>query len=88
MGDRKRIYTSRSSQHELVGCIYIRVPVSDSFSPSFYDGVVDVGVPLLVGLDFLTPSRLVLDYADDEVRSKTDGWCIPLIGKNGHAYLF
>lgn len=45
-------------------------------------------VLLLLGLDVLTSSSLILDFSDNEVRSKNDEWSFPLLRNNGHSYLF
>lgn len=34
----------------------------------------------------MSAPRLILDFGVDEVRSKTDGWVLPLVRKNGHVY--
>lgn len=88
LGETKKVvYTFGSHRHKGVGRINIRIPISTSFFLSFTADVVDVDVPLLLGLDVLTASQLILDFAEDEVCSKADGWKFPLTRKNGHVYL-
>ena len=84
----KLIYTFGSRQHKGIGPVNIRVPVSSSFFFSFIADVVDVYLPLLIGLDVLKSVGLILEFADDEVRAKADGWSLHLVRKHGHIYLF
>lgn len=86
-GLQKLIYTFGSHQHSGIGQVNILVPISHSFFLSFDADVVDANVPLLLGLDVLTSYRMILNFADDEVTSKADGWRLPLIRKGGHVYL-
>lgn len=81
------VYNFGSHHHKGVGRINIRFPISDSFFLSFSADVLDVEVPLLLGIDVMSASRLILEFGVDEMRSKNDGCVLPLERKNGHVYL-
>lgn len=66
-------------KHAGVGTIDVSIPSSPSFFISFDADVVDVDVPLLLGLDVLTSYRMVLNFTHDEVTSKKDNWSLPLV---------
>lgn len=38
-------------------------------------------------LDVMSSFKIMLDFGDDQLVSKTDGWTLPLVRKYGHAYL-
>lgn len=61
------------STHKEIGNIPVSIPVYNRFFLSFTADVVDVDVPLLLGLDLLTQARLILDFDEDAVHSKADG---------------
>lgn len=66
-----------SHRHRTVGCLKIRVPISNSFSLSFSVDVVDVDAPLLLG-NALASSKLILYFAENKVQSKVDSCSVPL----------
>lgn len=71
---KKFTFTFVSSRHKGFGNIPVGIPVSNNFLLSFNADVVDVDVPLPLGLDLLTRASLILGFADDELLSKSDGW--------------
>lgn len=70
---QKLLFTFGNKKHKGLGHITIRMPVSNGFFLSFTADVVDLDVPLLLGLDLLTQASLILYFAHDAMRSKTDG---------------
>lgn len=48
--------------------------------------MVDVSVPLLLGLDALCDMHAVLDIKKNKLSSQGDGWTLPLAPKMGHLY--
>lgn len=93
---KKLVCTFGSHQHKEIGRVNIRIAVSESLFFTFEADVVDVDVPLLLGIDVIKSSRLVLDFSKKEVRSEADGWNLPLIrkkrsrvsGMDGQHYLY
>lgn len=61
---RKFTFKFGEPTHEGIGNIRIRAPVSSNFFLSFTADVVEVDVPLLLGLYLLTQARLTLDFAE------------------------
>ena len=49
--------------------------------------MVDVDVPLLLGLDFLDEYKMNVDTANDMLESKSHIWSLPLTRNLGHLYL-
>lgn len=44
-------------------------------------------MPFLLGLDALTKFKVALTFDDKVMRSKLDGWLLPLVHKNRHMYI-
>lgn len=49
--------------------------------------IVDVDVPLIIGLDVLFRLKAVLDFSDYKISSVSGKWKITLSNKLGHAYI-
>lgn len=64
----------------------IRIPILESYVADIEAQVVDVDVPLLIGLEVLSRLKVVLDLNDFTIVSKTECWSVPLVKRNGHAY--
>lgn len=60
------------------------MPVSHSHILKFEAEVVDVNTPLLLNLETLTQVRALLDFGDDRLVGKYDGWVVPLVRMRGH----
>lgn len=83
----KMPHTFGSHQHVGIGHVNIRIPISIIVFITFEADVVNIDAPLLLGLEVLTYSNVIVEFPDNEVRSKTNGLRIPLVRKQGHAYL-
>lgn len=70
-----------------VGSLQIRVPIKDDFFMVFTANVVNIDVPLLLGLDVMSEHKLVADTVDLVLFSKSCGWQLPLTRQLGHVYL-
>lgn len=80
-------FTFGSKKHSGLAYIKITIPVFDFSSLALNAHIVNIDVPLVLGLDILTRARIILNFSDDTVRSKTDNWQMPLIRKNGHVLM-
>lgn len=85
--DQELVFKFGDARHCSLGTMPIQIPVSDYGFIEIDAHIVDVDVPLLLGLDTMTKLEMILDFAKDTVTSKLDSWKIPLIRKLGHAYI-
>lgn len=70
------------------GRLQVRVPTPHpSANMSLSIDVVDLNVPMLLGLRELRREGLIVDYLDSELRNKRLHWSVPLLDKRGHLYL-
>ena len=74
-------------RHVGLGHVQIRIPIDDSHVLCPCIEVVDVDVPLLLGLDFLDDYKMNVDTANDMLESKSLIWSLPLTRTLGHLYL-
>lgn len=65
----------------------MRMPVVDSHMVDVTAEVVNVYVPLLLGLKLMTRLKMVIDFDKDPVRSKSGVWNKSLIRKLGHVFV-
>lgn len=49
--------------------------------------VMKIDIPLFLGLDLLSESQLLLDFENNVIKFKGDGWTALLIRENGHIYI-
>ena len=82
-----KIFRFGTQAMESLGTLYFRIPVNDDFFVSFMASVVDINVPLLLGLDVMSEYKLVVDIGDSILFSKLQGWMATLTQKLGHIYL-
>ena len=68
------------------GTLEFRIPVGQNYFVSIIANVVDIDVPLLLGLDILESYKLVIDVAGRLLISNDHGWELDLIRKLGHLY--
>lgn len=81
------IYTFGSHQHSGVGRIDIQMPIWTKFIFSFPSDIVGNDNRISLGLDVISPSRLILDFRENEVTCKAAGWTLPLMRRNGRVYI-
>lgn len=82
-----RQYKFGNIRYRGLGDIVIRLPVSNDHFAEVKAEVVDVDVPFLLGLDALTQFEVILNFGENTVVSKCDGWSLPLKRKLGHVYI-
>lgn len=68
------IFKFGSHQRKEMEIVNIRITISNSLFLYFQADLVYIDVTLLLGLKVLTSSRIILNFLDGEVPSKTDGW--------------
>ena len=81
-----KIFRFGTQAMESLGTLCFRIPANDDFLVSFV-GVVDINVPLLLGLDVMSEYKLVVDIGDSILFSKLHGWMATLTRRLGHIYL-
>lgn len=69
------------------GTINNRLPISEEHYVDIRAHIVDVDIPLLIGLDVLTHIRATIDFADDVLSSQDGQWSLNLRRKMGHLYV-
>jgi hypothetical protein len=69
-----------------LGSIPIRIPTANGAFLSVQVAVVDIDIPFLLGLEFLTKEFLYADTVDDILVCKSGKWQVPLAHKFGHIY--
>ena len=74
-------------RHVGIGCVQIRIPINESHVLCPCIAVVDVDVPLLLGLDFLDEYKMNVNSANDMLDLESHLWSLPLTRKMGHLYL-
>ena len=69
-----------------LGSMPIRIPTGNGGFLPLNVEVVDIDVPLLIGLDFLKKEKLYPDTVDNKLVCKESAWHVPLTQKFGHLY--
>ena len=83
----RRLYKFGDRKFEGMGLLEIRIPVTDDFFLSFDVEVVNVDVPLLIGLEFLDTFKVSIDLANDRMLSRGGEWEIHLKTDQGHLFV-
>lgn len=83
----KQMYRLGNDLHGCIGRLAVRIPFSEKHKIDIEADVVNVDVPLLLGLDELTRMKALLDTGNGTLESKTVNWEAPLIRKHGHLYI-
>lgn len=86
-GVHNRRYKFGDKVHHGLGTLKLEIPVKEDFVVRISADVVNVDVPLLIGLDTLTKLKAILDLDQDTLSSKVGSWKLPLRRKLGHVYL-
>lgn len=69
------------------GIIQIRLPIQQHHFTTVVANIVNLDIPLLLGLDVLTQLRATIDFAEDVLSSKEGSWSLQLQRKLGHLYI-
>jgi hypothetical protein len=70
-----------------LGLIPVRIPTPDGKFINIEMDVVKADVPMLIGLEVLDRESLIPDNVENKLRSKENGWNLPITRKHGHLYL-
>jgi Reverse transcriptase (RNA-dependent DNA polymerase) len=70
-----------------LGSMGIVLAAPDGSSLQFQVDVVDAGIPLLLGLDFLDHHGLYAQTVDNILVSARSGWTLPLVRRGGHVFV-
>lgn len=84
---RKLNFKFGNRRHVGLGRVEVRNPINETRVLCPYKEVVDVDIPLLLGLDFLGEYKMNVDAGNDILESKSRAWSFPLTRKLGHLYL-
>lgn len=85
---RPRKYKFGDNVYHGLGTITICIPVSAMHFVDIVAEVVSVDIPFLLRLDILTNLKVIVDFSDDVLTSKSDGgWTMNIVRKCVHAYL-
>lgn len=80
-------YKFGDKTYDGLGTVVIRIPITETYFISIRAQVVEVNVPLLLGLDVLSRLKVILNFEAFTMSSTQDKWSIPLTRKLGHAYI-
>ena len=69
-----------------LGVMKFRFPCPNGGSLDIDMDIIDLDVPLLLGLRELREHRLLVDYLSNALESKRLGWTAKLVDKHGHLY--
>ena len=83
---QKMSFKFGNKRHNGLGEVEIRIPVDGDFFLSVWIQVVDVNIPLLLGLDFLDAFGMNVNASRDVMESEERKWSFPLVRKLGHLY--
>lgn len=77
----KRLRTFRFADkcYRGLGYLEIRLPVNDAHFIQLSIDVVDINVPLLVGLDLMEAFQMTIDTNECKLISKSELWSLPLL---------
>lgn len=70
-----------------MGILKIHIPITKAYSTTIDAEVSGCDVPLLLGLDEIKALRAILDFDEEIIASKSDGWGLLLTRKLGHAFI-
>lgn len=70
-----------------VGTLDIRVPIAPTLYATLRVDVVDVDIPLLMGLDALDALALYVNTVENKLKCDRRGIATPLLRKHGHVWL-
>lgn len=84
---KNKTFRFGDNQHECVGTLNIRMPVSDDVVIQFDAYIVPIDVPLLLGLDVLRKLKLIVSFENGSIQSPKGDWSINLVQKFGHLYI-
>lgn len=70
-----------------IGLIRIRIPITASLHLDLAVDVVDLDIPLILGLDILRGKGLLVDYINNELKFCNHDLSLPITSKYGHVFL-
>lgn len=85
-GSSPNVYRFGSQKRVSVGKAKFRVPYAEGRHMHMELDVVDIDIPLLIGLDMLDKFKLVVDNVDNILRCKEPRWSVTIVRKFGHLY--
>lgn len=69
-----------------IGSIRVELPVEKSTHISVTVDVIQMDIPLIIGLDILRPCKLSVNYVDNTLHYCNEGVTQPLTYKHGHVF--
>lgn len=76
-----------NTTYDGLGKLNVRIPIVDDYFIDVEASILDVDVPLLIGLDVLKRLKVILDFSEFTMSSTSEDWTVPLARKLGHAYI-
>ena len=83
----KKSFTFGDHKERSIGRIDVLIPISSGDYLAFEADVVNLNIPLLMGLEILDRCKLVIDVCKNELLCPERGWSLPLTRKLGHIYI-
>lgn len=82
-----RIYKVGDKRYQGLEIMTVRIPVFEAHVVDIPAKIVDIAVPLPLGLDVRSQLKTVLDFDDSCLIGKSEQWKVPLTRKNGHLHV-
>eukprot|EP00170_Pyropia_yezoensis_P002017 contig_8609_g2021 len=80
------VYRFGGGRHTCIGTVAMRILITDCFMILIEVDVVDVNVPLLLGLDFLDEHKMNVNNTTKMLICVNKGIQVPLVRKMGHIF--
>lgn len=80
------IFSFGNHRYKAHGHINVRIPIEENGFINIPTAVVDINIPLLLGLETMIKYKVVLDVDERTLYSKLQGWSLELTLKRGHLY--
>lgn len=84
--EQRRVYRFGAGRHPAVGAIPGRIPVTGDFCIPLVVDVIDLNVPLLLGLDVLDAYKIYVNNTINRLVFVNKGVSVPVVRKMGHIY--
>lgn len=69
------------------GLIKNRLPVSLTHFADIETEIMNIDIPVLLGLDAFSKFKIILDFEDNAMKLKCDNWELQIVQKLGHTYI-
>lgn len=83
---RPNVFRFGGGRHRSVSTLDVRVPIAQDFFLMLTVDVIDLNVPLLLGLETMDQHRMYFNNTTNTLMCLNEGVGLPVVRKLGHAY--